>query len=95
MAEEENKEENKEETENKENLKDKVEHLDNELYEKRKAELKEIENRVDKKVKDLREIVDDAERQGVTNAGQKQEKKTPEQEKFDGEIQKIQGSVGR
>lgn len=56
-----------------ESIAEKVEKLDKLIYEKRSNELKELEAKIDKKMKDFRELVDEAEKQGVTQAGQKEE----------------------
>jgi len=78
-----------------EDLKAKTELLDKAIYEKRSTELKELEGKIDKKMRDYRELIEDAERQGVTTAGQKVEKVDPVKAKFDGEVKAIMSAVGR
>lgn len=72
-----------------ESLAEKSAKLDKVIYEKRKTELGEMEGRIDKKMKDYRELIDDAEKQGVTQAGQQVTKVDPVKAKFDEEVNKM------
>jgi hypothetical protein len=50
-------------------IKERVSNIEKEVYEKRKSELSDIEKRIDKKMSELRSVVEEAESQGITSAG--------------------------
>jgi len=81
--------------EGEETIVEKTQKLDKMIYEKRSAELAEMESRIDKKMKDYRELVDDVEKQGITSAGQKTEKIDPVKQQFAAEVAKMTKMSGR
>jgi hypothetical protein len=54
---------------NAEDLNNRISNIEKPIYEAKKRELEELEKKIDKKMKDFKTLVEDAESMGITEAG--------------------------
>ena len=84
-----------EKPEEKTGLKEEVNKIDKELYEKRKAELTELEKKIDAKTKELNEAVDGYKAEGKALAGLQKEKTiSPEQKAANDRVKEVGDATG-